>query len=290
MAEGVSIAIAGAKGGVGKTTTALNLGVALAAAGERVVVLELDLAMANVVDFLEIDPTATMHDVLAGTASVADAIYRLDSGVDLIPAGTSLEDFNAVNVATIAPVVRSLTPKYDFVILDTAAGVSPETIYPLRLADDVIVVSTPRVAAVRDTKKTMALADRVNGTVKGVVFNRSGTGHAPPPDRLASFLETELLGAVPDDTTIPEAQDRGQPVVEYDPDCPAATAFFSIADDLIFANESEATAGGAIGTGGVGDFTRAEEIAAAAEAADPGDEALKTSDEPDDGFQFVDGS
>ncbi|MCL9815396.1 MinD/ParA family ATP-binding protein [Natronocalculus amylovorans] len=288
MAEGVVIAIAGAKGGVGKTTTAVNLGVALAQAGERVAVLEFDLAMANIVDFLDIEPTQTMHTVLSGTASVTDAVHRLDSGVDILPAGTALEDFNAVNVATIAPVVRTLKPSYDFVILDTAAGVSPETIYPLRLADEVLVVSTPRVAAVRDTKKTIALAERVNGTVAGVIFNRCGTGHAPPPERLAAFLETDLVGAVPNDSAVPEAQDRGEPVVTYRPKSDAATEFFSIADSLIFSHQStDANTPGAIGTGGIGDLTNAEQIADAAEAADPGDTALKTDDDPDDGFQFV---
>ncbi|WP_138005398.1 MinD/ParA family ATP-binding protein [Halalkalirubrum salinum] len=285
MADGVVIAIAGAKGGVGKTTTALNLGAALANAGERVAVVELDLAMANVVDFLKIDPQTTIHDVLSGTATVSQAVSRVPPGVDVIPADTSLDDFNAVNVATIAPVIRALRPKYDFVLIDTAAGVSPETIYPLRLADEVIVVSTPRVAAVRDTKKTIELANRVNGTVAGVIFNRSGTGNAPPPDRLASFLDTELLGAVPDDPAVADAQDRSEPIVIYRPDSPAAAAFSSIADSLIFAHDD---GGDVMGTGGVGDFTRAEQIAKAAEAADPGDEALKTSDEPDDGFRFVD--
>lgn len=287
MTEGRVLAIAGAKGGVGKTTVALNLGVALAAAGERVIVVELDLAMANLVDFLDIDPPVTIHDVLAGQGSIADAIVRSFEGPDLLPAGTDLEGFDAVNVATIAPIVRALEPKYDFVLIDTAAGVSPETIYPLRLAEEVIVVSTPRVAAIRDTKKTMALAERVSGEVGGVIFNRTGTGNAPPPERLAAFLDTNLLGAIPDDPTVPEAQDLGEPVVRHTPDSPAAEAIASIADEFALGREDH---GGAMGTGGITDFTRAEEIVEAAEAADPGDEVLAIDDdETEGGFEFVEG-
>lgn len=286
MTEGGVLAIAGAKGGVGKTTVALNLGVALARAGERVIVVELDLAMANLVDFLEIDPSTTIHDVLSGQGSISDAIVSSELGADLLPAGTDLEGFDAVNVAAIAPIVRGLKENYDFVLIDTAAGVSPETIYPLRLADQVIVVSTPRVASIRDTKKTMALADRVSGEVAGVIFNRSGTGNAPPPERLAAFLETDLLGSIPEDPAVPEAQDLSEPVVTHAPDSEAAEAIASIADKFVL--DRGGAAAGAMGAGGVADYTRAEEIVEAAEAADPGDEVLAIDEEPSEGgFEFV---
>jgi len=176
MADGRVLAVAGAKGGVGKTTTAVNLGVALAEAGETVAVVEMDLAMANIVDFLQFEPEETLHDVLSGTVSTTEALYPIADRLHILPAGTELADFNAINVAALAPIIRSLRPAYDYVILDTAAGVSPETIYPLRLADEVIIVSTPRVASIRDAKKTIELASRVNGTVAGVDFRPRGNG------------------------------------------------------------------------------------------------------------------
>jgi septum site-determining protein MinD len=300
MADGRVLAVAGAKGGVGKTTTAVNLGVALAEAGETVAIVEMDLAMANIVDFLQFEPERTLHDVLSGTVTTTKALYAVDDRLHVLPAGTELADFNAINVAALAPVVRSLRPAYDWIILDTAAGVSPETIYPLRLSDEVIIVSTPRVASIRDAKKTIELADRVNGTVGGVVLVRAGTGQAPPPERLAGFLETDLLGSVPNDPTVAEAQDRSQPVSTYDLDSPAAEAYQRIADTLILsAPDSGDEDEQVLGTGGVSDLQNAEEIAESAANADPdnldgstrpleGDE-LDTgeADDDDGGFEFV---
>jgi len=298
MADGRVLAVAGAKGGVGKTTTAVNLGVALAEAGETVAIVEMDLAMANIVDFLQFEPDRTLHDVLSGTVTTTKALYAIEDRLHVLPAGIELADFNAINVAALAPVVRSLRPAYDWVILDTAAGVSPETIYPLRLADEVLIVSTPRVASIRDAKKTIELANRVNGTVGGVVFVRAGTGQAPPPDRLAGFLDTDLIGSVPNDPTVAEAQDMSQPVSRYAPESPAAEAYQKIADSLILsAPESGDDGQQVIGTGGVSDLKNAEEIAESAANADPDnldgstrpleDDKLDTEDADDGGFEFV---
>ncbi|WP_253736250.1 MinD/ParA family ATP-binding protein [Halohasta salina] len=298
MADGRVLAVAGAKGGVGKTTTAVNLGVALADAGETVAIVEMDLAMANIVDFLQFEPERTLHDVLAGTVTTTKALYAIEERLHVLPAGTELADFNAINVAALAPVVRSLRPAYDWIILDTAAGVSPETIYPLRLADEVLIVSTPRVASIRDAKKTIELAERVNGTVGGVVFVRAGTGQAPPPERLSGFLGADLIGSVPDDPAVAEAQDMSQPVASYDPDSPAAEAYGRIADSLILSAPDSGDGGdGVIGTGGVTDFKNAEEIAETAAEADPDNldgstrpleaDELDTAEEGEGGFEFV---
>ena len=300
MADGRVLAVAGAKGGVGKTTTAVNLGVALADAGETVAIVEMDLAMANIVDFLQFEPERTLHDVLSGTVTTTKALYAIEERLHVLPAGTELADFNAINVAALAPVVRSLRPAYDWVILDTAAGVSPETIYPLRLADEVLIVSTPRVASIRDAKKTIELADRVNGTVGGVILVRAGTGQAPPPERLAGFLDTDLLGSVPNDPTVAEAQDRSQPVSTYDPESPAAKAYQRIADTLILSAPNSGDDGEEVlGTGGVSDLQNAEKIVESAANADPDNldgstrpleaDELDTGEAADDegGFEFV---
>mgnify|MGYP000131934302 FL=1 len=301
MGEGRVIAVAGAKGGVGKTTTAINLGVALAQTGQTVAVVELDLAMANIIDFLQFEPDRTLHDVLSGTAPTTEALYPIDDRMHVLPSGTELAGFNAINVAALAPVIRSLRPAYDFVLLDTAAGVSPETIYPLRLADEVLIVSTPRVAAIRDAKKTIELADRVNGEVMGVVFVRAGSGRAPPPERLATFLETDLVGVVPEDGTVAAAQDMSEPVCLFDPDSPAATAYQEIADSLVLTDAaggaSDADDDTVLGMGGVADLQNAEKIVENAAEADPdgmggttkpleGNE-LSTGDPDDNGFEFV---
>ena len=231
--DGRVLAIAGAKGGVGKTTTALNLASALGTNGRAVVVVEADLAMANAVDFLDVELSdASLHDVLAGEATVPAATYPAPGAFDILPSGTSLDGFAASDMRRFPDVIQQLRPRYDAVVIDTGAGVSSETIDAISTAESTILVSTPRVAAVRDADKTRSLAARSGAPVGGLVLTKSGTGRSPPPERIAAFLDTELLGHVPQDAAVPQAQDAGVPVVAHAPDSPVAAAYQEVAAAL----------------------------------------------------------
>jgi len=228
MRHGV-YSVAGGKGGVGKTTTTLNLATTLGEFGATVVVVELDLGMANIVDFLDLDydltTVPTLHDVLADETSVFEALRDEPAEFDLLPSGVTLEGFANVDVTRMEWVLEALRSTYDVILLDTGAGISQETVFPLKIADEVVLVTTPRSAAVRDTRKTRNLARSAGTDVRGVVFTRSGTGDASSPDELAQSLETELLGHVPHDDAIPVAQDAGVPVARHAPESAAAAAY-----------------------------------------------------------------
>ncbi|WP_276271185.1 P-loop NTPase [Haloarcula litorea] len=229
-------AVAGAKGGVGKTTTSINLGAVFADTGHSAVTVEMDLAMANLVDFLDVDvdvsSATTMHDVLAGTADPAAAVYETGTGLDILPSGTELAGYADTDLSNLPGVVEGLRARYDVVILDTPAGLSEETLRPLQLADETLLVSTPRVASIRNVRNTMELADRVGTDVRGLVLTKSGTGASPGADRIAEFLDVELLGHVPEDEAVPHAQDSGDPVVVNAPNSGAAHAYRKVAGKL----------------------------------------------------------
>lgn len=235
--SGTILTVAGCKGGVGKTTTSINLGTAMARAGNDVLLIETDIAMANVADFLSLDfapdRDPSLHDILAGDAVIVDAIYDAPGGLSVLPSGTTLEGYVKTDIERIGAVVDAVRDEFDIVILDTPAGISRETLLPLSLADKVILVSTPRLSAVRDVEKTGELVKRLDGEVLGLVLTHTGTGNAPPSERIAEFLGIELLGSIPEDTAIPASQDVGRAVVSYAPSTAPAQSFIRITAEIL---------------------------------------------------------
>lgn len=218
--------VAGGKGGVGKTTTAVNVGAALQEKGHDVVVVDADLGMANLGAMLELDHETTLHEVLAGDAAVSEALTDAPSGLTVIPGEQSLDAFADADPAKLRQVIKTLRNAYDVVLIDTGAGLSHEVAVPLGLADGIILVTTPDDVAVGDAVKTAQLADRIDGDVIGAVLNRT-TRHTDVP-AIADRIGYKLLAVIPDDQTAT----NDEPLVINTPESPAAEAFRYLADNL----------------------------------------------------------
>ena len=285
-------AVASSKGGVGKTTTTVNLGTTLASAGLSVAVVDGDLGMANLGDALGVDPDgATLHDVLAGDAAVEDAVYEGPEGLAVVPGDTSIDGFRAAEPENLSDVLGGLDD-CDYVLVDTGAGLSHDTVLPLGLADEVVLVSTTERDSLTDTDKTRQVVERLGGTTRGVVLTCVDPDD-PNAEEVAERLATDVIDAVPVDPVVRESMRRAEPLSGYAPDSPAASAYRALATELTgesiptpdaVAAESTATGAGVSETAETGaeDTAAAETGDADAETETADADALVESDETND--------
>ncbi len=275
MAGNTVYAIASGKGGVGKTTTTVNLGTALAGAGHRTVIVDCDLAMANLARFVSLGTDVeTLHDVLADEADVEDATYRLADGIAAVPSPADLARYSDLATEKLSEAVATLRSVFDYVLLDVGAGVGRETIVPLKLADATLLVVTPEPAAVQDAEKTVGLVDRAGSNVRGVVVTRVRDDDEAAPPAIAKRLGQPLVATIPEDPTVRESVRAGRPVVIHDSDCPAATAYGRLAATVIGWDGDDDTA-----SDGGSDQSRDEGSPAADGDGGPVDEAGESGDQ-----------
>ncbi len=230
-----AIAIASGKGGTGKTTIAANLAVALAKLGKKVAVLDADIAMANLELIMGLEgKPVTLNDVLAGKASIREAIYKGPEGVLVIPAGVSLEKFRRANPEKLEEVLKEINDLVDILIIDCPAGIGKETLIALSASDGVILVVNPEISSISDALKVIAIAKRLGTQILGAIVNRvSNESTELSVKAIQTILEVPVLGVVPEDPHVRKAAAFGTPLVIMYPDSPATQAIMKIAAKLI---------------------------------------------------------
>jgi septum site-determining protein MinD len=225
--SGTVFAVTSGKGGVGKSTTALNVSAALGADGHAVALVDADLGMANIGDMLEVRTDPTLHDVLAGRADVESAVVSGQAAMDVVPGDRDLTEYAEADPGRLPGVLTTLAEKYEYVVVDAGAGLGYADVVPVEAADEVVLVTTPADAAVGDTAKLAAFSDRVDTQVRGVVVTR--VDEATDSEAVATDVGADLLGVVPEDPSVPESADAGVSLERYAPDSPAGVAYQRLA-------------------------------------------------------------
>ncbi|WP_256545880.1 cell division ATPase MinD [Halobellus inordinatus] len=225
-------AVVSAKGGVGKTTTAANLAATLAAAGSSVAIVDGDLGMANLAGAVGVTVgDVTLHDVLAGDADVDDAIHEGPHGMAVVPGSADLDAFSRADPEEMQSVLEALADRYEYVVLDTGAGLSNDTVVPLTHVDEALLVSTPTRDALGDTDKTRQVADRLGIPVAGTALTRADPVEVDA-ELVAELLDADVIETIPDAAAVRQASDAGEPLTTFAPGSTAAAAYRSLASSL----------------------------------------------------------
>jgi septum site-determining protein MinD len=201
------IVINSGKGGVGKTTTAINLGASLNKLGNGVIIIDANLNTPNIGLQLgaPIVPV-TLNHVLNGKAEIEEAIYEHSSGTKIIPSSLSINELTNFNTSKFPEIIKKLRPLCDFVIVDSAAGFGEEVMAALDISDEIIIVTNPEMPAVTDALKAVKVAREMGKNVNGVIVTRhKDAKYEMPLSSIKSMLETQIIGVIPEDKSVKEA-------------------------------------------------------------------------------------
>ena len=225
------IVINSGKGGVGKTTTAINLGASLNQLNKEVVIIDANLNTPNIGLHLgaPIVPV-TLNHVLKGKASIEDAIYEHYSGTKIIPSSLSVKELTKFNTKELPKIAKKLKDKFDYIIFDSAAGFGEEVIAVLDAAEEIIIVTNPEMPAVTDALKAVKVAKDKGKEVNGVIVTRcKNANYEMPLSSVKSMLECQIIGVVPEDKAIKEAMNRRDAVIHTHPKSKSARSYIEIA-------------------------------------------------------------
>lgn len=228
-------AVISGKGGVGKTTTSINLGTCLNFLGEDVIVLDGNLTTPNIGIHLgaPIAPI-TLNHVLNGQAKIEDAIYEHESGTKIVPASLSLKETEKTSYDKFPEITKKLKKISEHILIDSAAGLGEEAKWAIQSADEIIIVTNPEMAAVTDALKTIKLAEEYNKKITGVIITRyQGKKVEMSIQNIRDMLEVPILGIIPEDDAIKESHVMKNSVIYTHPKSRAARTYINTTKRLL---------------------------------------------------------
>jgi len=235
------ISITGGKGGVGKTNVTLNLAMALAQLGKKVLVLDADLGLANCDVMLGLRVERNLSHVLAGTATLDDILVEGPFGIKIVPATSGSQNMTELSTVEHASLIRAfseLQTEIDVLLVDTAAGISDMVLSFSRASQDVLVVVCDEPSSITDAYALMKILSRDHGVDKfKIVANmvrslKEGQELFAKLTRVTDrFLDVslELVATIPHDENVRKAARKQKAFIEAFPKTPASMAIKTLA-------------------------------------------------------------
>ncbi|MGH1371880.1 MAG: MinD/ParA family protein [Cellvibrionaceae bacterium] len=238
------IAVTGGKGGVGKSNISVNLSIALAEMRRRVVLMDADLGLANIDVLLGLKTDKNLADVLSGEVGLEEVMVTGPAGVKVVPASSGVQQMAALGPQEHAALIHAfsqLSNQLDVLVVDTAAGISDTVVSFVRASQEVIVVVCDEPSSITDAYALIKLLNKEHDMFRfRVVANmtrsaQEGQGLFNKLNMVCErFLDVSLqyVGHVPFDENVRKAVQKQKPILEFAPNCKAATAIRKIAEQV----------------------------------------------------------
>jgi len=225
---GIVIAIISGKGGVGKTTAVANLGLGVAMNGKKCVVVDFDIGQRNLDMILGLENRVVFDivQVMDGEATVKQAIIKSKVNENLhFLAASQSKDKSVLSSEKVYRLVKELKDIYDYVLLDSPAGIESGFEHTIEFADAAIIVVNPEVSSIRDADRAIGILDSKSQKVKDggevakyliinrIVPNMVQSGEMLKSEDILEILDIKLVGKVPEDDGVIDASNQGKPVI-----------------------------------------------------------------------------
>ncbi|MCP4754232.1 MAG: MinD/ParA family protein [Proteobacteria bacterium] len=235
-----SLSFTSGKGGVGKTNIVVNLSMHLAKMGKKVFVIDADLGLANIDILLNLAPEYTIEDVLTGNKHINDIIIEGPLGIHVLPASSGISEMQSLSgrqQMSMLSELSNLKTKYDYILIDTGAGIASNVLRFNAAADEICVVTNPEPTAITDAYALMKIMSSKYQVHRfSLIVNQSEVHEARDVyDRLVRVLnefltvKLELLGNIPRDPNFVKAVKRQKPLSLLLPNSPPSKAFSKMA-------------------------------------------------------------
>lgn len=238
------LAVTSGKGGVGKTHLAINLAVSLARLNHRVTIIDADFGLGNVDVMLGLTPEAHVGHLLAGERTLRDVLAEGPGGVRILPAGSGLQPLTALTApqrAHLNDAIAQARAAADYLVIDSASGISDNVVELLTLADQVLLVTSLDPAALVDAYALAKVVWRASATTRiGLVVNAvrdavdARLAFRQIDLAAARFLghRLEYLGYIPEDPAVRDALRHQRALVDHLPQAPASRSYRLLASRL----------------------------------------------------------